>query len=170
MALWQASQCKFPGPIQALLNSDGANDIVPLVGDFVVPATLAALDVIEFTGIPAGYVPVDFVLATESIGSTATLDVGVITGNYGQLLDVAGAARVCGNEGAAAAAGAAAGILRMTKKDVAMLAPYLGDPTTTPITTGDRGFGVKVLAGFAGAVAGAKMRMTLYVRARVEGV
>lgn len=170
MALWQAKQCTYPGPIQALMNADGANDLVALVGDFVVPAGLAALDVIEFTGIPAGYIPVDFILATEAIGSTATLDIGVLTGNYGALLDVAGSARVCGNEGAAAAAGATAGIVRMSKKDLALVAPYLGDPTTTPITTGDRGFGVKVLAGFAGVVTGAKMRMTLTVRPRVEGV
>ena len=170
MALYQAVQCKYPGPIQAIVSADGANDIIPLFGDFVVPAALAALDVIEFTAIPAGYVPVDFILATEAIGTTATLDIGVLTGNYGALLDVAGAARVCGNEGAAAAAGAAAGILRMTKKDLALLAMTLGDPTTVPITTGDRGFGIKVLAGFAGVVAGAKMRMTILVRPRVEGV
>ena len=170
MALWQAVQCKYPGPIQALMNSDGANDVLSIVGDFVVPAGLAALDVIEFTGIPSGYVPVDYILAMEAIGTTATLDVGVLTGNFGALLDIAGAARTCGNEGAATVTATAAAIARMTKKDLAMLAMTLGDPTTTPITTGDRGFGVKVLAGFAGVVAGAKMRMTLVVRPRTEGV
>lgn len=170
MALYQAVQCKYPGPIQALMNADGANDLLPLFGDFVVPAGLAALDVIEFTGIPAGHVPVDFILATEAIGTTATLDIGVLSGNFGALLDIAGAARGCGNEGAAAVSGTAPGISRMAKKDLALLAMTLGDPTTTPITTGDRGFGVKVLAGFAGAVVGAKMRMTLLVRPRAEGV
>lgn len=172
MALWQATQCKYPGPIQALVNSDGANDLVPLFGDFVVPATLAALDVIEFTGIPAGYVPVDFILALEAIGATATLDIGILNGNYGALLQIDGVtARTCGNEGAAAAAGAAAGILRCVKKDLALVAPTLGDQSTTPNpTSGDRGFGVKILAGFAGVVTGAKMRMTLLCRPRLEGV
>ena len=172
MALWQATQCKYPGPVQALLNADGSNDIIPLVGDFVVPAGLAALDVIEFTGIPAGYVPVDFILASEAIGSTATVDIGIINGNFGALLQIDGvSARTCGNEGSAAANLASAGIFRMTKKDLALVAPTLGDPTTTPNpATGDRGFGVKVLAGLAGLVTGAKMRMTLFVRPRVEGV
>lgn len=170
MALWQAVQCKYPGPIQALMNADGAMDIIPLFGDFVVPAGLAALDVIEFTGIPSGYVPVDFILASDAIGTTATFDIGILSGNFGALLDISSAARVCGNEGAAAVSGTAPGIARLSKKDLAMLPMTLGDPTTTPITTGDRGFGVKVLAGFAGAVAGAKMRMTLLVRPRAEGV
>lgn len=170
MALWQANQCKYPGPIAALGNADTATELVTLFGDFVVPAGLAANDVIEFTGIPAGYVPVDFLLAFDAWATTtATMDVGVITGNYGALLDVAGSARVCGNEGAAAASGLAAGILRLVKKDLALLAPTLGDPTTTPVTTGDRGFGVKI-ASIGTVVAGANMRMTLFCRPRIAGV
>ena len=170
MALFQAVQCRFPGPIQAVINANGANVAVPVVGDFVVPASMAANDVIEFVAIPSGYVPVDFILSIDAIAAVATMDIGVITGNFGALLDVAGAARACGSEGSAAAAGAAAAVLRMTKIQLAVLAPTLGDPTTTPVTSGDRGFGVRLLAGFATPTVGARMRMTLLVRPRIDGV
>lgn len=169
MALWQATQCLYPGPIPMLLNADGANDLVPMFGDFVVPAALAVNDVVEMVGIPPGYVPVDLIAAFEAIGSTATVDIGLITGNYGALLDVAGAARVCTNEAIAAANVATPGIVRPTKKDFCLIAPITGDPNTTPRTTGERGVGFKVLAGLVGLVTGAKVRFTIYVRPMIAG-
>lgn len=158
MALRQATQVVNRVPVPS---ADAATDLIPIVGDFTVPAGLAINDVVEMVPIPAGYVPVDYVLAcedTDSNGAPAiALDVGVLSGSYGVKDD----ARTCGSEGAAADQVArAGGVTRMVKKDLALLAP----------TTADRGFGVKVQAAAATLVTGAKWRMTLYCRPQSEGV
>ena len=146
---------------QPVPSADKATDLVPIIGDFTVPAGLIVNDVVEMCPLPAGYVPVDYVLACEDTDSNGTpligLDVGVISGTFG----VVDNTRTCGNEGAAADTVArAGGVTRMVKKDLALLAP----------TTADRGFGVKVQVAAATLVTGAKWRMTLYVRPQVEGV
>ena len=55
MALFKATQVvnKLPVP-----SANGAVDLVPVVGDFVIPAGFAANDVVEMGGLPDGYVPV----------------------------------------------------------------------------------------------------------------
>lgn len=162
MALKQATQVvnKLPVP-----SANAATDLIPIVGDFTVPAGLALNDVVELCAIPAYYVPVDFILAledTDSNGAPAmTLDVGILSGTYGDASAATGQARTCGNEGIAASTTAqTGGIVRPTKKDLSLVAP----------TTADRGFGVKVAAAAATLTAGAKWRMTLLCRPQVEGV
>lgn len=158
MALRQATQVVNRVPVPS---ANAATDVIPIVGDFTVPAGLALNDVVEMVPLPAGYVPVDYVLACEDTDSNGTpliaLDIGVLSGVYGVKDD----ARTCGSEGAAADQVArAGGVTRMTKKDLALLAP----------STSDRGFGVKVQAAAATLTAGAKWRMTLYCRPQSEGV
>lgn len=162
MTLRQATQVvsKLPVPSAA-----GATDCVPIVGDFTVPAGLVLNDVVEMCPLPAGYVPVDAVLATEDSDSNGTplitLDLGVISGAYGDASAATGQARTCANEAFAASTVAqAGGIARPTKKDFSLIAP----------TTADRGFGIKVAAAAATLTAGAKWRLTLFVRPQVEGV
>ena len=168
MALWQAVQCKFPGPVQALPNADASTNI-PIFGDFVIPAGFAAADIIEMTGLPAGYVPWDVTIASEGLGTTLTADVGLMSGDYGKLLDNLGAARTCGAEFMAAKALAPAGIYRMDVFAGAVIAPTLGDLSTTPFANGDRGIGIKATA-IAALTAGKKIRLQLLCRPRVEGV
>lgn len=171
MALYQATQCKYPGPIQALLNADGANDVVAIVGDFTLPAGLVSGDIVEMVGIPAGYVPVDVIAASEGLGTTMTADVGILSGNYGALLGLDGSsARTCGAEFMTGKAFQTAGIYRMDVYGGAQIAPTLGDMSTTPVpTTGDRGVGVKFTTVSA-PTTGKKMRVTLLARPRIEGV
>lgn len=162
MTLRQATQVvnKLPVP-----SADGATDIVPIIGDFTVPAGLVLNDVVEFCSIPFGYVPVDYTFSAEDTDSNGApliaLDIGVLSGTYGDASAATGQARTCGSEGAAADQVArAGGVTRMVKPNLGLLAP----------TTADRGFGVKVQAAAATLTAGAKWRMTLYVRPQVEGV
>lgn len=170
MAFFQAAQCKYPGPVQALINSDGANDVVAIVGDFTTVTGMVTGDIVEMVGLPANYVPVDLIIANESLASTITIDVGVLSGNFGALLDIAGSARTCGTEAASAVSAATAGVIRPTKQQFALLAPYAGDPTTNPVTTGDRGIGFKITGTLTSLVVGAKIRFTLLARPKVEGV
>jgi hypothetical protein len=162
MALKQATQVtnKVPYP-----SANGAAEVVPIIGDFTVPTGLAANDVVEMCALPPGYVPVDYVLACEDTDSngtpTITLDVGVLSGTYGDASAATGQARTCGSEGQAASTVAqAGGITRPTKKDFALIAP----------STSERGFGVKLAAGAATLTVGSKWRMTLLVRPQSEGV
>lgn len=170
MAFWQSQQLLYPGPIAAFMEADGANDLIPLFGDFVTPASMANGDIVEMVALPANYVPVELLIDTEALGAATTqADVGLLSGNAGALLDVAGAARTCGNEAFAAGTFSAATRLRPTKKDFGLIAPAVADPTTTPQTTGDRSFGFKFTT-LTTYVAGAKVRFTLLCRPKINGV
>lgn len=134
---------------------------ITLVGDYVTVAGIAANDVIEMVNLPAGYVPVDWIVASEDLDSDGTpaitLDAGVISGAAG----AADNARTCANEAfAASTVGQAGGIARMDKATGALIAP----------TTADRGLGLKVAAAADVLVVGAKIRMTVIARPALNGV
>jgi hypothetical protein len=151
MALLKSTQVANGLPIP---NADGAMDIIPIVGDFVVPAGLAAADVVEMVPLPAGYVPVDVIVDTEDLGATITVDVGLLTGDYG-----ASGARTCGAQFMADKAFGTAGIYRMDVAGGGRIAP----------TTNDRGVGLSFDAATT-PTAGSKVRLTLLARPAVEGV
>lgn len=157
MALFQSVQIEAGMPA---INANGFEPIT-LVGDFVVPAGLAAADVVELVVLPANYVPVDAILATDDMDSngtpTITLDLGVLSGTAGDDDD----ARTCGNEAfAASTVGQAGGVARPTKAAFAQLAP----------STSDRGIGIKLAAGAATLVTGADVRLTVLARPALNGV
>ena len=136
------------------ISADGYEPIV-IVGDYVTVAGVAAGDVIEMGVLPAGYVPVDAILASEDLDSNGapliTLDLGLISGTAG-LVDNT---RTGGNEAfAASAVGQAGGLARPTKAAFALTAP----------TTADRGIGVTVAAASATLVVGAMLRLTVIAR------
>lgn len=169
MAFYQAVQCKYPGPVIAPLTADGANDLVAQFGDFVIPAGFASGDIVEFLCLPAGYVPVDLIVANEALGATMTTDAGLLSGDFGKLLDNLGAARTQSNEFFTAVALAATAVTRMNRVQGAMIAPTLGDLSVTPFANGDRGVGLKFTTVTTPTV-GAKVRMTMLFRPRVENV
>lgn len=141
------------------ISADGYEPIT-LVGDYVTVAGIIINDVIEMVILPAGYVPVDAILATEDLDSNGapaiTLDLGLISGTAGQVLNT----RTCANEAfAASTVGQAGGVARPTKADFAMIAP----------TDADRGMGLKVAAAAATAVVGAKIRLTVIARPALNG-
>ena len=156
MALRQSVQIAQKLPTIA---ADGYEPIA-IVGDYVTIAGNVINDVIEFAILPAGYVPVDAILATEDVDSggapAMTLDLGLISGVAG----LADNARTCGNEAFAASTVAqTGGLARPTKANFAMIAP----------TDADRGIGIKVAAAAATLVVGAKMRLTVIARPALNG-
>ena len=131
--------------------TDG-DDLTPIIGDFVVPSTLALNDVIEMGILPAECVPVDLILTAEDIdtGATLTLNAGLISGTAG-LVDNT---RTCGADFlSASTVGQTGGVARMDQKAGGLITA----------TTADRGWGLKVAAAAAGVTAGAKIRAVLYV-------
>lgn len=157
MALRQATQVVNKTPV---ISANGFEPIA-IVGDFTVPATLPLNDVVEMVILPAGYVPIDAILATEDLDSggapAITLDLGLISGVAGKADD----ARTCGNEAfAASTVGQAGGVARPTKANFALIAP----------TDADRGIGLKVAAAAATLVVGAKVRLTVLARPALHGV
>lgn len=157
MALRQSTQAANNAPV---LSADGANDLVPIVATYTVPAGLALNDVIELGCLQAGYVPVDLIVALPQIDSngspTVTLNAGILSGNWQDT-----GTRTCGNEFFAADTTArAGGVARMQKAAGAQIAP----------TTNDRSWGLKVQAAIATLATGGVITATLLVRPRIENV
>lgn len=155
MALRQATQVVEKTPV---ISANGFEPIA-IVGDYTVPAGVVINDVIEMGILPAGYVPIDAILACDDLDTATgiTLDLGLISGVAGKADD----ARTCGNEAfAASTVGQAGGIARPTKKDFAFIAP----------NTADRGVGLKIAAAATTPIVGAKIRLTLLARPAINGV
>jgi hypothetical protein len=167
MAFWQATQCLSPA--QPPMTADTSNDGVVAFGDFTIPAGFASGDVVEMVGQPAGYMLVDTIIDNQSLGTTVTSNVGVLTGNYGALLDVAGAARVCDASINSAKALQTAGVVRRDVNTAGLAVPPVADPTTTPRTTGDKGLGF-VATTVATPTVGARIRMTAIFRPAIGGI
>jgi hypothetical protein len=153
MAFFQAKQVvankALPSPI-------GADDTTTIVGEFVVPTGLANGDIIEMAGLPVYAIPVDLTVCGDQVDSngtpTVSLDCGYLSGNYG----ANDSSRTIGNEFFAADTSfrnAAGGFVRSAKKNGFMV---------TPATT-EKGIGLKLAAGAATLVVGAKIRLMVAV-------
>ena len=144
---------------QPLMNADGANDLISVVATFVVPSTLANGDIIEMGGLPAGYVPVDLIVAWPDLdtGAGITFDAGLLSGNW---LDAG--ARTIGSEFFAADTVAqTGGITRMNKAAGAQIAP----------TTNDRSWGLKMSHAVGTALtSGGTITATMMMRPRIENI
>lgn len=155
MAFFQAKQIVGNEP---LVSADGATDVIEVVGDFVTVAGMASGDIVEFVGLPAGYVPVDVTAVFgASAGAAFTTDCGILSGDYGST-----ATRTQGNEAfAASTAGqGAAGIARAAKADI-----FLATPTDN-----DRGIGLKIVGTLTTLVVGTTIRVKLLARPARNGV
>jgi len=140
-----------------VLSADGYEPTA-INGTFIVPAGVAANDVIEMVALPAGYVPLDVTLDTEDLdtATASSLNVGILSGDYG----VVDNTRVCGAEFIAASTiGQTGGIARMAVMGATRIAP----------TTNDRGVGIKVVAAAGTPVVGAKIGLTLWCRPAING-
>jgi hypothetical protein len=120
-----------------------ASSLVHVIGEYVTKAGDAIGDIVEMGAIPAGHVPVDVIVDNGVLGASATLDVGILSGNY----EDAGV-RTMGSEFIAAGAAATAGVLRRNKvvSDIA-------------VQLTDKGWGVKFLG--ANPATGQKIRAVL---------
>lgn len=150
MALKQSKQvvAGYPAPTPR----EAAN-LINITAEYTVVAADAIGDIVEMGAIPEGCVPVDLIVANGAIGAGATLDVGVLTGEFAKRDD----ARSMGNEFIALGNVAASGILRLTKNPNAVL------PSDAL-----RGWGLK----FAGAnpAAGQVIRATLVCASAPVGI
>lgn len=155
MAFYQSKQIVANEP---LVSADGATEVIAIVGDFTTVAGMVTGEIVEMCGLPAGYVPVDVIVAFDaSAGAAFTTDCGVLSGNYASL-----ATRTQGNEAFAAntAGQGAAALVRAVKPNLAQLA----------IADNDRGVGLKIVGTLTTLVVGTNIRMTLLCRAARNGV
>lgn len=155
MAFYQSAQIVNNEP---LVSSDGASEVIAIVGDFTTVTGMATGEIVEMVGLPAGYVPVDVIVAYDASAATAwTADCGVLSGNYGST-----ATRTQGNEAFAAntTGQGAAGLVRAVKPNLAQLAP----------ADNDRGIGLKIVGTLTTLVVGTNIRMTLLARPARNGV
>jgi len=151
MALYQSKQVLSRIPI---INLDGADDLVPIQAEFVVPTGgLAINDVIEMGGIVPTMRVVDAIVHNTAAGASATFDMGYLSGSYGV---TTGAARTCGNEFIAAGDMNATTVKRLTKSVTTEPAAASGN-----LTDDSTGWGLKVTG--AAWAAGTVIRATLYV-------
>ena len=127
---------------------------------FAAGKTASVGDIIEIGVLPAYAIPVDAHLDVDDLDTngtpTITLDVGLMSGQVGALLNDDASARTIGSEFFAAATQAqAGGFARMTKSPKAITAD----------NTKDRSIGVKLAAGAATFnAAGGTIRVVVFFR------
>lgn len=107
MANFKSKQVAARRPAPSALDSSA---LVHVLGEYLTKTGDAINDIVEMGPIPAGMVPVDAIVDNGVLGASATLDVGILSGDY---LDAG--ARTMGNEFLAAGAAATAGVLRRNK-------------------------------------------------------
>lgn len=152
MAFFQAKQVASRLP---LTETDGAGDTYERTCEFIVPTGLAAADVIEMNGLPAYHTLSSVMLLTDQVDSngtpTLTFDVDFLTGTYGDAIAGAAGSRTMGT--AFFAASTTPGRVGGTTESTAVaLARQVA-------STVDRGIGLKLAAGAATLVVGARIRM-----------
>lgn len=126
-----------------------ANTLITVQAEYVTKTGDAINDIVEMGAIPRNCQVIDVIVDNGALGASATLDVGVLSGYYGDL-----GARTMGNEFIAAGAAVTAGVLRRTKNATAV----------TPDTQ-DRSFGIKFLG--ANPATGQTIRATLLCAPKV---
>lgn len=146
MSLVQSKQIAAGYPVPT---PNDAVELMAIVGEYTVPAGGRPVnDVIEMGALPAGCIPVDLLVSNTAAGASATADVGLLSGNYGDATAATGQARTCGNEFLAAG-------------DVNATTPKrLGKSLTSAPVSVDTGWGLKVTG--ATWAAGTTVRAVLF--------
>lgn len=130
-----------------------ASALVHVIGEYLTKTGDVIGDIVEMGPIPAGFVPVDVVIDNGVLGASATLDVGIMSGNYQDAVT----GRTMGNEFIAAGAAATAGVLRRNKV-----------VTGVAIQVTDKSWGIKFLG--ANPAAGQLIRGVMTCAANPGGV
>src|SRR3546814_19854601 len=79
MALKQSTQAAGKAPVPS---ADGATDLIPIIGDYVLTGDEAANDIIEMAPLPAGSVPVDVIVDSADLATTPAATVGPLPAEY----------------------------------------------------------------------------------------
>ncbi len=150
MALKQSKQVAAGLP--ALTSSEAYCPVV-VTGEYVVATGDAIGDIVEMGALPANCVPVDLIVDNGALGASATLDAGILSGDFARVDGV----RTMGNEFVAAAAAATSGVIRRNKNVNAVVSD-----------ASDRGWGIKFLG--ANPAAGQVIRATMVCRNKMLGI
>lgn len=126
-------RAKQPAGLKPAPSALDSSNLVHVVGEYLTKTGDAINDIVEMCPWPAGTVPVDVVIDNGALGASATLDVGIMSGNY---LDALAGRTMAGNEFLAAGAAATAGVLRRNKP--VTVAAFAIQPT-------DKSIGIKFL-------------------------
>lgn len=154
-SLWATRQRNTP-------NAGCAAAVVAQLFEYTLTAAaLAANDIIELGVLPANNEVCDMVLVPDDLDTngapTMSLDVGLMSGEVGALLNADNSARTVGAEFFAADTGVRTG---------AISRPTLKTAFTTAAADKDRSIGVKIVAAAATqAAAGTKLRLMVFYRA-----
>lgn len=152
MALFKSKQTLSGAPVPS---AAGATSPIAIFADYALAGTEASGDIIEMAPLPAGYVPVDVIADTADMGTTATADVGFLSGAYRENTGAS-------TQGAQFMTGKAFGTAGIYRMDV------VGGGRIAP-TTGDRAIGIK-LTTVDTPTAGAAVRLTVIARPAIDGV
>lgn len=150
------SRAKQPAGLDPAPSALDASALVHVVGEYLTKTGDVINDIVEMCAWPAGTVPVDVIIDNGALGASATLDVGVMSGNY---LDAVAGRTMAGNEFLAAGTAAAAGVLRRNKTTAV---PALAIQAT------DKSIGIKFLG--ANPAAGQLIRMVAIFAPNPTGV
>lgn len=131
----------------------GSADVIAVSGDYTLTGNEASGDIIEMIPWPENTVPVDVTADVEDCGTTATSDLGVMSGVWG-----AAGTRTMGAEFMTGKAFGTAGVYRSDVVGFSRLAP----------STSVRSIGIK-MTSVNTPTAGAKIRVTGLFRAMVNG-
>lgn len=141
MANSKSKQVVGGAPAKHAMDSNAA---IVVVGEYVTKTGDVVGDIVEMVALPRDCVVIDTLVDNGALGASATLDVGVMSGDYGDAV----AGRTMGNEFNAAAAAATAGVIRRNKIASAL-----------PVQTTDKSIGIKFLG--ANPAVGQTIRLTL---------
>lgn len=145
MANYQSKQVKAGIPAPSVCE---AYEAYAITADYVTPTGgLASGSIIEMGAIPDNAIPLDIVVHTGALGTSVTLDAGIMSGDFASTSQ----SRTLGSEFFASAQAAATAVLLRGTKSFAAVAP----------SASVRGWGLKV--GGATTDAAISIRATLYV-------
>lgn len=133
--------------------TDEAYCPVLVTGEYTTVTGDAINDIVEMGAIPADCVPYDLIVDNGTLGASATLDAGILSGEYAK----ADNARTMGSEFFAASAAATPGVIRRTKNVNAVAS-----------SQSDVGWGIKFLG--ANPAVGQVIRATLVCRPKITGI
>jgi len=139
----------------------GADELAQLFEYTLTATALGVGDIIELGVLPANNAPCDAILVCDDLDTNGTptivMDVGIMNGDVGALLDSAGSFRTCGAELFSASVAAKTGVTERAS----LLAAFTIAPSDK-----DRSIGVKITTAAATqAAAGQKVRLMLKYRA-----
>jgi hypothetical protein len=122
-----------------------SNAAIVVVGEYVTKAGDVINDIVEMVGLPRDCVPVDVIVDNGALGASATLDVGILSGEYG---DAVAGRTMPATDFVAAGAAATAGVIRRNRSASGLVVQNV-----------DRSVGIRFLG--ANPAAGQTIRLTL---------